>query len=287
MSETERSKPKESPSTSTTTTTTTSSTASSSSSSYSTTATTSKVSSSSSSTTSSSSSSHTPRSSSSSSSTSFGSSSVSSTTTKLPSKPPPPLPPLPPPSLKHLPPPAPVSRPPRTQYPTASAIRKAFLNYMKDPECLDKAADYLYESLLEDAVMGIYLEVHHSIKSGSLEAIEGQSEDDTAFKIVDTPNYDVFGMSKARKPIYCNCPNCDRLVAVSRFAPHLQKCMGMGRQTSRTASRRLANAKEGSSSYFSSNVSDDEDDADWSSDKRRKKIQTSRTNGSKKNGKSS
>lgn len=135
--------------------------------------------------------------------------------------------------------------------------------------------------------MGVYLEVHHSIKSGALEALEGEAEDDSSFKIVDTPNYDVFGMSKARKPMDCNCPNCDRLVAAIRFAPHLEKCMGMGRKTSRTASRRLANAKEGNSSYFSANVSDDEDDADWSSEKRRKKIQSSRTNGSKKNGKSS
>lgn len=159
---------------------------------------------------------------------------------------------------------------------------------MKDPECLDKAADYLYESILEDTVMGIFLELHHLLKSGSLDALDGQIEDDTAFKIVDTPNYDVFGMSKTRKPMDFNCPNCDRLVAAIRFAPHLEKCMGMGRKTSRTASRRIATAKEGnSSSYFSSNVSDDEDDADWSSEKRRKKIQTSRTNGSKKNGKTS
>lgn len=152
---------------------------------------------------------------------------------------------------------------------------------MKDPECVDKAADYLYESLLEDAVMGIYLEVHHSMKSGALEAIEGQPEDDSA-------NYDVLGMSKGRKPMDCNCPNCDRLVSANRFAPHLEMCMGMKKKNTRIASRRIATAKEGnSSSYFSSAVSDDEDDADWSSDKRRKKIQSSRTNGSKKNGKSS
>lgn len=26
------------------------------------------------------------------------------------------------------------------------------------------------------------------------------------------------------------CPRCQRTVAVSRFAPHLEKCLGMGRQ---------------------------------------------------------
>ncbi len=27
----------------------------------------------------------------------------------------------------------------------------------------------------------------------------------------------------------CVCPNCDRSLAAIRFAPHLEKCMGMGR----------------------------------------------------------
>ncbi|XP_055903080.1 SAGA-associated factor 11 homolog [Eupeodes corollae] len=214
------------------------------------------------------------------------SSSSSSSSMRHSSKQPPLQPPLPPLGLKHMALSAPSSRP-RPHYTSATAIRRAFLNYMKDPVCLDRAADYLYESLLEDAVMGIYLEVHHSYKNGYMDALDGQGDDDASYKMVETPNYDVFGMSKARKPMDCNCPNCDRLVAAIRFAPHLEKCMGMGRKTSRTASRRLANAKEGNASYFSSIVSDDEDDADWSSEKRRKKIQPSRTNGSKKNGKSS
>ena len=34
------------------------------------------------------------------------------------------------------------------------------------------------------------------------------------------------------------CPRCARRVAVSRFAPHLEKCLGGGRQAGRAASRR-------------------------------------------------
>lgn len=37
------------------------------------------------------------------------------------------------------------------------------------------------------------------------------------------------------------CPNCDRSLAAVRFAPHLEKCMGMGRNSSRIATRRIAN----------------------------------------------
>lgn len=61
--------------------------------------------------------------------------------------------------------------------------------------------------------------------------------------------------------------------------------VGIGRNSSRIASRRIANSRDGSN-YFGTALSDDEDDADWSGDKKKKKIQPIRTNGSKKNGKS-
>lgn len=60
----------------------------------------------------------------------------------------------------------------------------------------------------------------------------------------------------------------------------------MGRNSSRIASRRIASNRDGSN-YFGTAISDDEDDADWSGEKRKKKIQPVRTNGNKKNGKSS
>lgn len=60
----------------------------------------------------------------------------------------------------------------------------------------------------------------------------------------------------------------------------------MGRNSSRIASRRIANSREGSN-YFTAAPSDDDDDVDWSGEKRKKKIQPIRTNGTKKNGKSS
>lgn len=40
------------------------------------------------------------------------------------------------------------------------------------------------------------------------------------------PDMDVFGSANTKKTIDCVCPNCDRPVASSRFAPHLEKCMG-------------------------------------------------------------
>lgn len=61
----------------------------------------------------------------------------------------------------------------------------------------------------------------------------------------------------------------------------------MGRNSSRIASRRIANTRDvGTGNYFGGDE-DDEDDADWSGEKRKKKISQVRTNGSKKNGKTS
>ena len=50
--------------------------------------------------------------------------------------------------------------------------------------------------------------------------------------------FDVFGQPPMKKPVECACPNCQRFMASNRFAPHLEKCMGMGRNSSRIASRR-------------------------------------------------
>ncbi|XP_061393581.1 SAGA-associated factor 11 homolog [Musca vetustissima] len=176
---------------------------------------------------------------------------------------------------------------------TASII-KSYREIVNDPKTLDEAANYLYQSLLDDAVVGVFLEIHHLRKTGNLTAMDGVNEDDaeTSFRIVDMPNFDIFGISTAKKPMDCTCPNCDRPVSAARFAPHLEKCMGMGRISSRIASRRLATKESNSASSSSSSSylqttnagSDDEDDVDWSSEKRRKKSsQNSRNNGSKKN----
>ncbi|XP_068142325.1 SAGA-associated factor 11 homolog 2 [Drosophila tropicalis] len=186
---------------------------------------------------------------------------------------------------------------------TTNRIISNFRALLKDPNNLDEAVNYLYRTLIDDATAGIFIETHHLRKTGNLAALDGLAEE-SAYRICEMPNLDIFGISTAKKPMDCTCPNCDRLVAAARFAPHLEKCMGMGRISSRIASRRLA-TKEGTSASSSSSSTymhsggdrggggghhagaggtDDEDDVDWSSDKRKKKsTQSSRNNGSKKN----
>uniref|UniRef100_A0A182K739 SAGA-associated factor 11 homolog n=1 Tax=Anopheles christyi TaxID=43041 RepID=A0A182K739_9DIPT len=173
------------------------------------------------------------------------------------------------------------------EYVDEQELIREFRRFMSDPETREKAANYLYESLVDETILGIAYEVHHANKTGSSAAVEGEPEDSQPYTIVDQPDTDVFGSSNTKKAIDCHCPNCNRIVAASRFAPHLEKCMGMGRNSSRIASRRIANTRDvGTGNYFGGDE-DDEDDADWSGEKRKKKISQVRTNGSKKNGKTS
>ncbi|KAH8266116.1 hypothetical protein KR038_003492 [Drosophila bunnanda] len=170
---------------------------------------------------------------------------------------------------------------------TSTAIVNNFRELIKEPKNLDEAVNYLYQTLLDDAVAGIFIETHHLRKTGNLAALDGVPEDST-YRICEMPNLDIFGISTAKKPMDCTCPNCDRPVAAARFAPHLEKCMGMGRISSRIASRRLATKEGATTAHLHSGGNtggtDDEDDVDWSSDKRKKKsTQNSRNNGSKKN----
>ncbi|KAL4228694.1 Ataxin-7-like protein 3 [Mactra antiquata] len=87
--------------------------------------------------------------------------------------------------------------------------------------------------------------------------------------IVDRPGVDVFGNLPAKKQLECICPNCQRNLAASRFAPHLEKCMGMGRNSSRIASRRSQKVLKDrlgpdSLKHDSGESEDDYNDADWS-----------------------
>lgn len=55
---------------------------------------------------------------------------------------------------------------------------------------------------------------------------------------------DIFGQVYNQwKNKECECPNCKRLIAASRFAPHLEKCLGMGRNSSRIANRRSVSGR--------------------------------------------
>ncbi|XP_077350481.1 ataxin-7-like protein 3 isoform X2 [Festucalex cinctus] len=124
----------------------------------------------------------------------------------------------------------------------------------------------IYSELVEDACLGLCFEVHRAVKHGYFFLDDTDPESAKEFEIVDQPGVDIFGQVYNQwKNKECECPNCKRLIAASRFAPHLEKCLGMGRNSSRIASRRLAsNNNNVSKSESDQEDNDDLNDNDWS-----------------------
>lgn len=112
-------------------------------------------------------------------------------------------------------------------YNSEKELLNDFKKCMRDSNSLDTAANYLYQSLLDETILGQVFEVHFAVRTGSAIAMEGEPEDTKPFNIVDQNDIDVFGASNAKIAMDCTCPKCERAVAAARFAPHLEKCMGM------------------------------------------------------------
>lgn len=195
----------------------------------------------------------------------------------------------------------------RIEYANEEELLSELRRNLEVPGNVEKAAEYLFQSLIDEIALGVAFEIHHNLKTGFYfygnlsqdllkwplyritgvtAAVEGEVEEADIFQLIDLPNVDVFGTANVKKAFDCVCPNCDRLVSANRFAPHLEKCMGMGRAMGRKASRRIASTRDTGNYYASaiSAISDDEDE-DWQGEKKKKKLASMRANGSKKNGK--
>jgi len=126
-------------------------------------------------------------------------------------------------------------------------------------------SDELLEGIIDDYVdeiaLGLIFHFHRAKTLGYFNTLE--NDDDVGNPIIDEPGFDIFGQPKEVKVIDIDCPECHRQVAATRFAPHLEKCMGMGRNSSRLARRRIANVND--------DLFEDEDVSDpWGKAKRSK-----------------
>ncbi|XP_039543343.1 ataxin-7-like protein 3 isoform X2 [Pimephales promelas] len=139
---------------------------------------------------------------------------------------------------------------------------------------VEALAHDVYTDLVEDACLGLCFEVHRAVKQGYFFLDDTDQESMKDFEIVDQPGVDIFGQVYNQwKNKECVCPNCSRSIAASRFAPHLEKCLGMGRNSSRIANRRIASSNNTSKSESDQEDNDDINDNDWSygSEKKAKK----------------
>lgn len=102
----------------------------------------------------------------------------------------------------------------------------------------DPIVQYMYE-MIDVEMLGVCFEVHRSARLGNFELGMIDDAAQKEFTITNQTGLDVFGQLPIKKLQECMCPKCERRLAANRFAPHLEKCMGMGRNSSRIASRRL------------------------------------------------
>lgn len=152
---------------------------------------------------------------------------------------------------------------------------KDFHNICNNESLLKEAVDGLLTNIIDEHTLGIIFEQHRKFKTNALDKDVYYDPE----KLNPPPlGVEIFGNNNLRKNQECACPNCKRVVACTKFAPHLEGCMGMGRR--RTTGRRTASTSSGSStvsrdretpSFGEIPTDDDESDIDWNPDKKKKK----------------
>lgn len=65
------------------------------------------------------------------------------------------------------------------EYSSETELLAEFKRYMCDPANLERATNYLYNSLVDETIMGVVFELHYLHKTGLDVAIEGEPEDST------------------------------------------------------------------------------------------------------------
>ncbi|KAI7879171.1 hypothetical protein K492DRAFT_238062 [Lichtheimia hyalospora FSU 10163] len=135
----------------------------------------------------------------------------------------------------------------------------------------------LLGELIDECIYDVVFEAHRNIKQANSVCQICQTR---CRSYVSRAGCDVFGNSYAANnlPSY-ECVNCHKMIAAGRYAPHLEKCLGLaGRQSSRVANRRL-----GSSSPYASTPTSVDDSthalSDPESDKKKKRPIQSTSNG--------
>ena len=152
------------------------------------------------------------------------------------------------------------------------------------PDPLLPSLDLLFQDLIDEEAKSVYFELHRAIKLGYYSALYQPTSPATkqaSQSATSTPLVDLFGQdSSAKKAVDCVCPQCKRTLAATRLAPHLEKCMGMGRNSSRIASRRIqASGRQAAIDQDQDN--EDESDEYLPNESKKQKIVSNVKNGRK------
>lgn len=67
------------------------------------------------------------------------------------------------------------------EYGSETELLADFKRYMCDPTNVERATNYLYNSLVEETIMGVVFELHYLHKTGLDVAMEGEPEDPSVY----------------------------------------------------------------------------------------------------------
>lgn len=70
-----------------------------------------------------------------------------------------------------------MNQEPGPEYSSEAELLAEFKNYMSNPENVEKATNYLYNALVDEAILGCVFEFHYLAKTRMGEALEGLPED--------------------------------------------------------------------------------------------------------------
>ncbi|KAF9991253.1 SAGA-associated factor [Mortierella antarctica] len=143
--------------------------------------------------------------------------------------------------------------------------------------------------LLDELILDVAVEAHRDVKNIRSNCPICKTK---CRSYVVRPGVDIFGQNpQPNNSQMYDCVHCLRSFPAQRYAPHLEKCLGLsGRTSSRTASRRMGTGERaGSGSPFTPlSYSDDREASDSDKDllekKRKKNTTTSGSNGNGANG---
>lgn len=116
------------------------------------------------------------------------------------------------------------------------------------------AAEHLADAVLDNVFVATLFRIHREMAISELVGLRGLGKTDgirggTAAET--RPNGQEFTSiadSLRNKSIECKCFVCNRMIAAVRFAPHLEKCIGIGRNTRARRRANNGNLLPGSSS---------------------------------------
>lgn len=69
----------------------------------------------------------------------------------------------------------------QVEYTSEAELLAEFKRYMCDPLNVERATQYLYNSLVEETIMGVVFELHYLHKTGLDVALKGEAEDSTVY----------------------------------------------------------------------------------------------------------